>query len=216
MSSRHVSRPFIWGLVFAVFGCSRQPAKSLEPSGGPNLTPAAGVAPPTAGVVNRPGCADSFKAFDDNGDGRVSEDEFNARPHAHPEPMAVFRGRDGDKDGTLTEVEFCSGFRGAAPAPRSGGPGAGQGMSGPRHGSQMRDHRAPRGMMGARCEQHFDAFDADHDGKLTEGEFRAWPHARGDADVLFGERDVDHDGTISRGEFCSGWSGGPARGQTAR
>jgi Ca2+-binding EF-hand superfamily protein len=70
----------------------------------------------------------------------------------------------------------------------------------------MRQHRAPGPMMGARCEGHFDAFDADHDEKLSKDEFAAWPHARGDADTLFAERDLDHDGTITRNEFCSVWN----------
>ncbi len=210
MSNRHVSQAVICGLVFAVFGCSHQPAESRGPSDAPKLTPAAGIAPPPASVVSRPGCAENFKAFDDNGDSRVSEDEFNARPHAHPDPMAVFRGRDRDRDGTLTETEFCSGFRGAGPTPTGAGSVADQRTGGPRHGHQMREHRAPGTMMGARCDQHFDAFDTDHDGKLTQDEFGAWPHARGDANVLFGERDLDHDGTIERGEFCTAWSGRPA------
>jgi Ca2+-binding EF-hand superfamily protein len=209
MISRHRSRTVICSLGLAVFGCSHQPAESRAPNESPKLTPAAGSAPPPAGVVSRPGCADHFKAFDGNSDGRVSEDEFNARPHAHPEPMTVFRGRDGDRDGALTEAEFCSGFRGAA-RPAAGGQGmAGQGMAGARHGNPMRQHHAPGAMMGARCEQHFDAFDADHDAKLTKEEFKAWPHARGDADALFSERDLDHDGTIARAEFCSAWSGRP-------
>jgi Ca2+-binding EF-hand superfamily protein len=61
-------------------------------------------------------------------------------------------------------------------------------------------------MMGARCEQHFDAFDADHDGNLTKAEFAAWPHVHGDPDVIFDERDRDRDGAITRAEFCAGWS----------
>jgi Ca2+-binding EF-hand superfamily protein len=207
MTNRRLSVAIGCGVVFTAFACSHQPAESHAPNEGPKLTPAAGPATPRA----RPGCADNFKAFDDNGDGRVSEEEFNAGPHAHPDPMAVFRGRDGDHDGRLTEAEFCSGFRGVAPTPSGAGTGAGPGMMGPRRGHQMRQHREPGTMMGARCEQHFETFDADHDGKLTRDEFGAWPHAHGDANMLFDERDLDHNGTVESGEFCSAWSGRPAR-----
>ena len=65
-------------------------------------------------------------------------------------------------------------------------------------------HRRMGGpMMGMRCEQHFDAFDVNRDGKLTKDEFAAWPHVRGDATTLFDERDQNHDGTITSAEFCS-------------
>lgn len=207
MTIRRMSSGVVCGLAFTAFACSHQPAESRVPNEAPKLTPAAGAAAPPARPVARPGCAENFKAFDENGDGRVSEDEFNAGPHAHPDLTAVFRGRDGDRDGSLTEGEFCSGFRGAASTPSGAGPGAGQGMMGPGRGNRMRQHREPGTMTAARCEQHFATFDTDHDGKLTKEEFAAWPHAHGDADVLFGERDLDHDGTILRGEFCSAWSG---------
>jgi Ca2+-binding EF-hand superfamily protein len=63
-------------------------------------------------------------------------------------------------------------------------------------------------MINARCDQHFDAFDADRDGKITKQEFSSWPHAWGDADTLFQERDADQDGTITKDELCSGQRGG--------
>jgi Ca2+-binding EF-hand superfamily protein len=214
MTTRYLSTAAVCALTLAALGCSRQTAESRSPGETPKLTPAAGAATPNARATSRPGCGENFTAFDENGDGRVSEGEFEAQPHAHPDPIAVFRGRDRDGDGNLTEVEFCSGFRGA-PA-RGAGPGAGQGMGpdgmGPRHRMPMRQHRAPGPMdRGARCEGHFDTFDADHDGKLTKDEFAAWPHRHGDSDTLFGERDLDHDGTITRDEFCSAWRGSPAR-----
>jgi Ca2+-binding EF-hand superfamily protein len=58
---------------------------------------------------------------------------------------------------------------------------------------------------GPRCEQHFDAFDADQDGKLTREEFAARPHVHGDADALFAERDLNQDAILTREEFCSAW-----------
>jgi Ca2+-binding EF-hand superfamily protein len=159
------------------------------------MTPASGRAAPAFEV--RPGCSENFGAFDGNGDGRVSPDEFEAAPHARPDPAAVFRDRDRDADGSLTESEFCSGWRG----------GAGTGPKGAMAGGRMQ-HRGPGGpRMGPRCDQHFDAFDTNRDGSLTKEEFAAWPHVHGDSDVLFDERDGDRDATLTRTEFCSRWSG---------
>lgn len=213
MTTRYLSAAAVCALTLSAPGCSREAAESRAPGEAPKLTPAAGAITPDARATSRPGCTENFKAFDENGDSRVSKREFEAQPHAHPDPIAVFRGRDRDGDGNLTEVEFCSGFRGA---PASGADsGAGQGMGpgmGPRRGMPMQQHGATGPMdRGARCEGHFDAFDADHDGKLTKDEFAAWPHPHGDADMLFGERDLDHDGTITRDEFCLAWRGSPAR-----
>ncbi|HVY31974.1 MAG TPA: EF-hand domain-containing protein [Polyangiaceae bacterium] len=196
----------VCALTLSALACSRQ-AESRAPSEAPPLTPAAGAATPTSRAANRPRCGEHFKAFDEDDDGRISRAEFDAQPHAHPDPAAVFRARDRDADGSLTEAELCSGFRGAPASDAAPGPGQGMGpgAAGPRSGAPMRHHRAPGPMMGARCEGHFDAFDADHDGKLSPDEFAAWPHAHGDADTLFAERDLDHDGTITREEFCSAW-----------
>jgi Ca2+-binding EF-hand superfamily protein len=60
-------------------------------------------------------------------------------------------------------------------------------------------------MSGTRCEQHFAAFDRDSNGKVTKEEFLSWPHPRGDAEDIFGERDLDHDGLITLAEFCVPW-----------
>jgi Ca2+-binding EF-hand superfamily protein len=138
----------------------------------------------------------NFEAFDANGDGRVSHEEFIARPHVMHDPDAVFRGRDVDRDASLALSEFCTGFRHGSV---DGGPPPGHGM---RRGG------GPGFAGGARCEQHFDAFDADRDGNLTKAEFVAWPHIHGDADMLFSERDLDQDESITRDEFCAPWRGG--------
>jgi Ca2+-binding EF-hand superfamily protein len=148
------------------------------------------------------GCSESFRAFDDNDDGRVSLEEFNSRPHARADPAEMFRKRDSDRDGSVSETEFCGDWRGG-PGPGVG-PGRGMGKGAGRGEGRGRRHtRQPMGGMG--CEQHFAAFDSDDNGKVTKDEFLAWPHARGDAETIFAERDLDHDGSITRAEFCSPW-----------
>ena len=127
-----------------------------------------------------------------------------ARPHDNPDPEGVFRSRDHDGDGSLTVSEFCSGWRSASGPAEGSGPGVGFAASmSPGRGSGTGQLRAGASMMGARCGQHFDAFDTDHDGKLTTQEFATWPHVRGDADTRFVECDRDHDGSITRAEFCA-------------
>jgi Ca2+-binding EF-hand superfamily protein len=195
MMSRHLFATV--AIAAALFACSR---KTAEPSTeAPSMTPASGPAAPATEV--RPGCAENFQGFDENADGRVSEDEFKGAPHARPDPAAVFRERDRDGDGSLTESEFCSGFRAGSGMGSKGGMGRG-----PMH---QRGAGGPK--MGPHCEQHFDAFDANRDGSLTREEFAAWPHVHGDPDLIFGERDGDRNGTLTRSEFCSGWSGSPPR-----
>jgi Ca2+-binding EF-hand superfamily protein len=121
-----------------------------------------------------------------------------ARPHVAQDPDVIFRGRDVNGDANLMMSEFCTGFR--------------QGVTdaGPPRGGGMRRGMGPGFAGGARCEQHFDAFDADRDGKLTRDEFAAWPHVHGDADMLYGERDLDQDGAVTRDEFCARWRGANA------
>jgi len=183
-------------LTLALAGCSRDSNQSPGSPAAPKMEPASGR--DTAGA--RPGCAENFAAFDDDGDGRVSENEFSSHPHAQADAAGVFRARDRNGDGTLEVGEFCAGWRGS---PRSGArPGADAGAYGMRGGMRR---GMGRPMSGMHCDEHFDAFDADHDGKLTREEFSAWPHHRGDADTLFDERDVNRDGTIARGEFCAAW-----------
>jgi hypothetical protein len=52
-------------------------------------------------------CQDRFKGFDSNHDGKVSLEEFRAVEHPGGEPEEIFKSRDLDGDGFLTEEEFC-------------------------------------------------------------------------------------------------------------
>lgn len=178
--------------VLVVLATSCRAGSSTPPQDRAPLTPAAapaGGARSSAGPPGRPGCRKNFAGFDDDGDGLVSREEFLARPHAAPEPLAVFDARDGNRDGELTESEFCSGWH-AGPAMRP----------------RQRERRPASGrMMTTRCQAHFDEFDDDGDGWITAEEFARWPHARGDASVLFEARDRNGDGKVTRDELCSGW-----------
>jgi Ca2+-binding EF-hand superfamily protein len=164
-----------------------------------------------------PYCAENFRAFDADGNGKVSEQEFFARPHANPNAEHMFRARDSDGDKVLTETEFCSGWRGGGPGMMHGpgmtrgpgmmgGPMMGRGM-GPRPGGPSEGPYCSMGgaMRGTNCDTHFDAFDADGDGKLTREEFAACPQVRGDAEARFSERDRGKDGSVTRDEFCAPW-----------
>lgn len=189
MSRTRICAVAACALLGAACGCTRN-GKQAEPEE-PVLTPAAGTQPESS-RVGRPGCRAQFHRFDDDDDGRVSREEFGARPHAHGDADTLFANRDSDGDGTLTEGEFCSGWR-PGPGTRQGGGPA---------------DRGPRRRMGQRavgCEQSFEAFDADGDGKLTFAEFASWPHFRGEPRDLFDARDADSDGLITRAEFCGGW-----------
>jgi Ca2+-binding EF-hand superfamily protein len=205
MIVRHAWSATAAALVFALLGCTRDAAPPSPRAEGKVMTPAAGSAMPER-LPMHGRCLENFRAFDDDGDGRVSQDEFYARPHADPDPAAVFRSRDRNADAALTEEEFCSGWHRGAAAPGTPGRGFGPGMGpGPKSGMGMHRRRMGGSAKGMRCEQRFETFDADGDRKVTREEFAAWPHARGDAQRLFAERDRNNDGSITRDEFCAPW-----------
>lgn len=208
-------------LAVTASACTIQSTPAREPE---VMTPAAGTGSPR--VRPGAGCSENFTAFDSDGDDRVSKGEFTAQPHVERDPAAWFDARDANGNGELTRAEFCSRSEprpegDQAPAqPRPKGTlkagaaaetrqrqsegqstkaGMGAGMA------QRRGHMAP----GARCENHFEMYDANSDGKMSEAEFSAWPHARGEAATLFSQRDQDDDGTLTQAEFCSAPKGPP-------
>jgi hypothetical protein len=170
-------------------------------------TPVDTSATPPAPASSRPGCANNFASFDSNADQRVSLEEFLARPHANPDPSAVFSARDSDGDGALTNAEFCSGSGPGAAPPGCRGAGAGgcPGMA----ASGGHGHGPGSGMGhggGPRCEGNFTRFDANGDGKVSEQEFLALPHAQSDPRAIFTARDQNNDGQLIQAEFCAPWS----------
>lgn len=143
-----------------------------------------------------------FSSYDQNGDGAVSEAEFNAvraRRQAEGRPMRSapsFTSLDANRDGRLSVEEFAAGQRPAGGGMRSGAPSGTSGMA--------------RGNMPA-----FSDFDRDSDGKITAQEFndaraiRIKERAeegrmmRGMADGhAFSDLDTNHDGTVSPAEFA--------------
>jgi hypothetical protein len=93
------------GLAFVLFiGCSRDVTPAPEgPT--PALTPASR---PLRPPPDRPFCTERFELLDDDGDDRVSPEEFETHAHPYPGPEVLFHNRDIDGDGFLSEAEFCS------------------------------------------------------------------------------------------------------------
>jgi len=68
-----------------------------------------------------------------------------------------------------------------------------------------------RPMMG--CHGRFDALDTNHDGKMSQEEFAAVPHYRGNAEQLFKSMDSNTDGALTKEEFCEGKGPGRVTGK---
>jgi hypothetical protein len=102
--------------LLALIGCSRDvtPVPVPEPPS-PPMTPAARPYSPPA---TRPRCLEKFELFDRDGDGRVSLQEFDDLSHPHADPATIFRLRDANGDGFLSQGEFCSGQAKRPDAPR--------------------------------------------------------------------------------------------------
>ena len=54
------------------------------------------------------------------------------------------------------------------------------------------------------CQERFDALDTNKDGQVTQDEFLAAPHHRGNAEQMFKAMDVNGRGYVTKDEFCSG------------
>lgn len=145
----------------------------------------------------------TFESHDQNGDGAISEAEFNAvraQRVAGGRPMAAarsFASLDANHDGRLSPEEFAATRRPAG--------------SGPRPATKPSPPGGRRGDLPA-----FADFDRNSDGRITEQEFnearvdRATKRAedgrllRGMADRdSFAEIDTNHDGAVSPAEFAA-------------
>ncbi len=166
----------------------------------------------------------SFEAFDLDGNGVISEEEFESVHRRRDEmreqeglpPVGrrrAFADLDGDGDGAISREELRAG-QGAG----RGGPGRGPGPGGGR-GMGM---RGGRGMGGG--PPPFSDFDLNGDGRIEEPEFAEARAARVAARAEegrmlrgmatappFAEFDTDGDGSLTQEEFAAGvrrrWEG---------
>jgi hypothetical protein len=108
--------------LLALVGCSRDVTPVPAPEApSPPMRPAARPhSPPTT----RPRCLEKFELFDRDGDGRVSPQEFDELALPYADPATIFRLRDANGDGVLSQGEFCSGHAKRPEAPRGRGQGA--------------------------------------------------------------------------------------------
>lgn len=201
-----------WTLTALALGtCLIGHAQPLQPPAG--RASAGGVGPA------------SFAEFDHDGNGTISEAEFDAvrterrsaaaqagRPMRRAAMSLTFKEMDRDGNGELTREEFA-GAHATQPSQRRWGrgmgPGAGQGAAaGPGAGP---------GAQGGMNPPAFADFDLNGNGSITEPEFHAARSGRitsrlqegrqmrnlQDAAASFADMDANHDGQISRGEFAA-------------
>lgn len=122
-----------------------------------------------------------FARLDGNRDGKLDRSDREARKEAFLAER--FAGMDTNKDGKLDRAEFMAGHQ--RPAAGRSGPGMME------RGMGMKHMRAMMGQMDGNADRaltrdefvtgalkHFDAADANKDGKLTPEERRAAMHAR--------------------------------------
>lgn len=102
--------------LLTLIGCSRDVTPVPAPEApSPPMRPAARPYTPPA---TRPRCLEQFELFDRDGNGRVSPQEFDDLSHPHADPATIFRLRDANDDGFLSQGEFCSGQAKRPDAPR--------------------------------------------------------------------------------------------------
>ena len=174
----------------------------------------------------------SFETFDRDGNGTISEAEFDAvrgerrraaaqagRPIRRAATSLTFKEIDRDGDGQLTREEF-DGAHAAQPRTRQGARGAGMGRGAEMgaDGGMGRGAGAGVGMGGAgpgMNQPQFADFDLNGDGSITEPEFHAARSGRITSRLQegrqmrnlnageFADIDTNRDGRISPAEFAA-------------
>jgi len=146
--------------------------------------------------------AEQFKKADTNGDGVITQAEFDARRDAirkefeakrEEHRAEAFAMLDTNHDGMLSKQEFVAAGPHGPGGPDMPPPPPGEGPDhehGGWHGHHMGGFRHGGGMMRL-GDKWFDRADANHDGKVTLAEATAAALAR------FDKADTNHDGTIS-------------------
>ena len=174
----------------------------------------------------------SFETFDRDGNGTISEAEFDAvrgerrsaaakagRPMRRAATSLTFKEIDRDGDGQLTREEF-DGAHAAQPRTRQGARGAGMGRGAEMgaDGGMGRGAGAGVGMGGAgpgMNQPQFADFDLNGDGSITEPEFHAARSGRITSRLQegrqmrnlnageFADIDTNRDGRITPAEFAA-------------
>lgn len=160
--------------------------------------------------------AEFFARLDVNEDGRLDLDEW---PFVTRHPKAVFRTRDRDENGRLSEEEFLAGGKGKPErlrrdfrvfdADADGGMTYAEFLSVPSFVPESQRKAPPDPVVGLveerleNIERSWKDWDADDDGVLSPAEFRTAELARsvpGLALTGVSEWDRDHDGQVSRAD----------------
>jgi hypothetical protein len=88
-----------------LLGCTSRSGPTPHTEAPDRSTPAL---QPASGTNSKPTCPERFAMLDTDGDGRLSMGELFRLPHPCPDPEELFESRDVNRDGFLTEDEFCS------------------------------------------------------------------------------------------------------------
>ncbi|MHC5011752.1 MAG: EF-hand domain-containing protein [Planctomycetota bacterium] len=158
------------------------------------------AAPAVAEDEAPPATSRFFETYDRNGDGQVTQDEFQGDGE-------IFRLLDKDEDGVITPTDLGlpTDYRPERARPGTPAPGAGPGASPNRPGPQGADRAAA-------MRRRLEAMDRNGDGRIGRDEFRG-------PDEVFGRLDRDGNGTIDAADLealAAGQPGQPGQGQPGR